>query len=76
MNDPDFWNREFPITSVTRSDVVTAGFTRKSVEAITNEQMQQIASKMEDYYCDGSYWTDLKIATIFVTAKEGGRAGD
>lgn len=76
MNDPDFWNREFPITSVTRADVVSAGLARKFVATITDEQMREIASKMEDYYCDGSYWTDLQIATNFVTAKEGGSPGD
>ncbi len=76
MSGPDFWSREFPITSVTRADLVQAGLTRTFVATITDEHIRAIASKMEDYYCDGSYWTDLKIATIFVTAKEGGSPGD
>ena len=76
MRDPDFWSREFPITSITRADIVSAGLARKFAKTITDEQMQTIASKMEDYYCDGSYWTDLKSATIVVTAKEGGSPGD
>ncbi len=60
MRDPDFWSREFPITSITRADIVSAGLARKFVKTITDEQIREIASKMEDYYCDGSYWTDLK----------------
>lgn len=76
MNDPEFWSQEFPITSVTRADVVAAGFARTLVATITDEQMRQIAFKMEDSYSDGSYWTDLKIATISVTAKGGGSPSD
>jgi hypothetical protein len=76
VNDPELWQKEFPITSVTRADLTQAGFAKAFVATITDEQMQMIASKMEDSFCDTSYWTDLKMATIAVTAKEGGSAGD
>lgn len=67
----DFWSREFPLTSLTRADLVAAGFAKPLVAAITDEQMRQIAAKMADYYCDGSYWDDVKVAVIAVTAREG-----
>ncbi len=62
MNETD-WNKEFVITSVTREDLVHAGFTKAVVEQISDEDMQQIASAMEDVYCDHGYWEDLELFT-------------
>jgi hypothetical protein len=61
MRDPDFWSREFPITSITRNDLVQAGFPKKLVEQIDDETMKKIASAMEDTYCDHGYWEDLQM---------------
>jgi hypothetical protein len=57
------WNKEFPITSVTRADLVSAGFSQEQVSQLTDEDMQQIASAMEDIYCDHGYWEDLELCT-------------
>lgn len=61
MRDPDFWSREFPITSITRDDLVEAGFLKHCVELIDDETMNKIASAMEDIYCDNGYWEDLQL---------------
>jgi hypothetical protein len=57
------WNKEFPITSVTRADLVSAGFSQQQVSQLTDEDMQQIASAMEDIYGDNGYWEDLDLCT-------------
>jgi len=57
------WNKEFPITSITRADLQEAGFTDAQIQTLTDADMQTIAAKMEDMYCDGNYWEDLEIAT-------------
>ena len=57
------WNKEFPVTSITRADLQEAGFTDAQIQTLTDADMQTIASKMEDMYCDGSYWQDLELAT-------------
>jgi hypothetical protein len=48
----EFWSKEFPITSVTRADVVAAGIPRTAVEKLSDDDMRQIASEMEDIYSD------------------------
>ena len=48
----DFWSKEFPITSVTRADIVAAGIPRTAVEKLSDDDMRQIASEMEDIYSD------------------------
>ena len=68
MSDPDFWNTEFPITSVTRADLVAARIPRNIAEKLTDKQMQHIASKMADYYCQNGFWDDVKAATEYVVA--------
>ena len=63
MADSNFWNKEFSITSVTREDLVSAGFPRHVVEQLTDSDMQQIASAIEDVYCDHGYWEDVELCT-------------
>lgn len=55
------WYKEFPITSITRVDLQEAGFTDEQIQTLTDADMEAIASKMEDMYCDGAYWEDLRI---------------
>jgi hypothetical protein len=56
-------SKGFPITSVTRLDLVTAGFPEAVVEQLTDDEMQEIASAMEDIYCDHGYWEDVELCT-------------
>src|SRR2546425_7969040 len=49
----------FPITSVSRDDLESQGFDASNV---TDEQMADIASKMEEAYtCGDTFWIDLDI---------------
>jgi hypothetical protein len=66
----DFWSQEFPITSVTREDLVSAGFPKHVVEKITDSDMREIASAMEDVYCDHGYWEDVDLCTNRVLTRK------
>ena len=57
------WSREFPITSLQREDLVSAGFSEEIAESLTDSDMQEIASAMEDIYCDQGFWEDLELCT-------------
>jgi hypothetical protein len=63
LAETEFWNKEFPITSVTREDLVSAGFPTHVVEKLTADDMQQIAAAMEDVYCNSGFWEDLALCT-------------
>ena len=50
--------RDFPITSVCRADLESAGFDSRNVDDGT---MEELASKMANAYCDQDFWIDLEI---------------
>jgi hypothetical protein len=68
----EFWSKEFPITSVTRADLVSAGISRPVVEKLSDEDLTRIASEMEDIYCDHGYWEDLRLAFENVKGEDHG----
>ena len=70
MDETEAWSHEFPITSVTREDVVSAGFPKHVVAMLNDDDMRQIASAMEDVYCDHGYWEDLELCTKRVLAQK------
>ena len=49
---------DFPITSVSREDLIDIGFDAKNVD---DGIMEHLASKMADAYCDNGFWIDLPI---------------
>jgi hypothetical protein len=55
--DPKFY-KDFPITSVCRADLESAGFDTKKVD---DDTMKELASKMANAYCDDGFWIDLEI---------------
>ncbi len=57
------WEKQFPTTSISRTDLKEAGFTDAHIETLTDEDMACIASKMDDMYYEEAFWEDLKIAT-------------
>lgn len=71
---PD-WQQGFPISFVTREDIVSAGFKHEVVEKLTNKDLQEIASAMEDSYCDHGYWEDLTLCTKRVLEQKNADAG-
>lgn len=55
------WDKAFPITSVCREDLVIAGFNKKKVAKIDDQDMSCLASKMGDSYIDSRFWEDLEF---------------
>lgn len=50
---------EFPITTICKEDVETAGF---DISNITEEQLKKIADNMEDMYLQDGFWHDLRVS--------------
>ena len=50
---------EFPITTICKEDVETAGF---DISNITDEQLKKIADNMEDMYLQDGFWHDLRAS--------------
>lgn len=48
----------FDITSLSREDVCNRGYDASKVSDL---QMERLADKMADCYCDNSFWIDLDI---------------
>ena len=49
---------DFPITSVCREDLESKGYNTKK---ISNSDMERLASKMEDDYCDQLFWESMNV---------------
>ncbi len=57
------WHKEFVVTSITRNDLLHAGFAQNLAVSLTDSEMREIASAMEDIYCDTGFWEDLELCT-------------
>ena len=55
MNNNDGF---FKITSVHRDDIESLGF---DVSKVADWEMETLASKMADAYCNETFWVDLEI---------------
>jgi hypothetical protein len=64
--DPKLY-KDFPITSICRADLESAGFNTKNVDDGT---MSELASKMADAYCEFVFWIDLEILADFLKIKK------
>ena len=49
---------DFPITSVCRADLESAGFDARRVDDAT---MKELAAKLADDYCEQLFWSSLDI---------------
>lgn len=56
-------NKPFLITSLCRVDLTNPdiGFSLSDALKVTDEQMERIASKMADDYCNQLFWGSLEI---------------
>ena len=61
-------DKPFKITSVCRADLMEdgAGLSRTAALRVTDAQMERIASKMADDYCNQLFWSSLPIITEYV----------
>lgn len=55
-----WWEKPFPITSVCREDL-KEHFTKEEIEKFDDGDMEHLASKMADAYCDSGFWVDIEI---------------
>ena len=68
------WVKPFPAVELRRYDLKQTGLTDAQIEALTDEDMETIADKMdcfiEDYYFDNQVWEHvLEIATDCLAAR-------
>jgi hypothetical protein len=52
-------NKSFEVASISRADLQEF-FSLEEIESLTNGDIQEIAKKMGDLYCDLAYWQDLE----------------
>jgi hypothetical protein len=67
---PDHWDKEFPITSVTRADLVSGGVSQEQASLLSDADMRAIARRMEDMYCDAGFWDDVTAALEYVQERK------
>lgn len=57
------WSKQFSIASINRADLTEFGLSDEQIASFTDEQMEQIAEKMQsDYYLKQSFWEDFRQA--------------
>lgn len=56
----------YPITSICKDDLLTAGYTKKQINKLDSSDMIRLASKMADSYLDNSFWIDLPIVADYL----------
>lgn len=70
MNELD-WQKEFPLTSITREDIRKARFSVAQIALLTDADMHHLAAQMEDLYLDHGFWEDLEqVVSIMLAEKE------
>ena len=53
-------NKSFEITSVCREDLKEY-FSDKQIESLEDCDMERLARKMADAYCENGFWIDMEI---------------
>lgn len=61
--------KDFPITSVCRADLESAGFDTTDVD---DDTMSELASKMANAYCDIGFWADMEVLAEYLKIKKHG----
>ncbi len=61
------WNKAFPISHVTREDLVTAGFPRWKVAGLSDDEVVLVASRMGDMHTDCCYHEAIIEAAEYVS---------
>jgi hypothetical protein len=63
-------SKPFNITSVCRADLLEI-LTEEQAVKVSDSDMERIASKMANAYCDNSFWIDLGIIAADVIKIDG-----
>jgi len=57
------WSQQFLLASINRADLTEFGLSDEQIAAFTDEQMKQIAEKMQTgYYLKKPFWEDFRQA--------------
>ena len=59
-------NKPFPVISISRAILKEQGFSEEQVSTLTDSDMEQIASRLEDTYRENGFFDDLEAHTTFV----------
>jgi hypothetical protein len=56
-------HKSFEVSSLSRLDLIQAGYTEARVLALSDAEMEEIARRMGDLYTDSmnGYWEDLEL---------------
>lgn len=60
--NPHPLGKEFPIINLTRADLIDADYPKKKVMALTDDDMENLASEMQDGLMN-DFWETLDYAT-------------
>ena len=63
--DRNAWLKPFPITSVCREDL-RGIVSDNEIARLDDADMQEIAERMADAYCESAFWIDLPIVAEYV----------
>ncbi len=68
---PECFFKPFKITSVCRADL-TENYSEDKIAKLDDGDMQRLAEKLANAYCDNSFWIDLPIITDYILEDKGG----
>lgn len=60
------FQKSFPVCSLTREDLIEAGFPKERIDEVDDGLMDEIAEKLGDALMD-CYWTSLEVIVDEVT---------
>ena len=62
--------KPFQLTSVCRADM-EARFSAQEIALFDDADMQRLADRMEDWYVDASFWSDMELAARRILDEKG-----
>jgi hypothetical protein len=71
----DLLGEPFQITSVSRQDLIDAGFPKAQVLSVDDMAMEQLAREMRDDYCNQLFWNHLPTLAEPIIAESNAEEG-
>jgi len=75
-SEDDLLGEPFKITSVSRQDLIDAGFPSEQVLALDELAMEQLAGKMSEDYCSQLFWNQLRTLAGPLIAQAADKDGE
>lgn len=70
-NIPINLTKSFQITSVCRADIDEKKYPKKFIAGLADDDMERIASKMANAYCDCCFWIALECQLKIIMEERG-----